>query len=77
MVKLLKDGKSPGMDGLPGEFYKTFWKELRDLFFCSYKYSVETGKLSETQKKGVITMILKKGKNLTALQSYHLAEHRL
>lgn len=24
-VKMLQHNKSPGLDGLPGEFYQTFW----------------------------------------------------
>ena len=72
MIKLLKDDKSPGMDGLPGEFYKTFWKELRSLLFKCIEYSVEKGQLSETQRKGIVASVLKKGKNPALLQNYRL-----
>ena len=32
-VKEMKTNKSPGIDGLPNEFYKTFWKDLDNLFY--------------------------------------------
>ena len=31
-VNILKESKSPGMDGIPIEFYKCFWTELKDPF---------------------------------------------
>jgi hypothetical protein len=34
-VKMLKPNKSPGLDGLPGEFYHTFWNELKPYFYNS------------------------------------------
>jgi len=40
--------KVPGNDGLPVEFYKTFW------------VSIERGELSTSQKQAVITLIEKK-----------------
>ena len=32
----LKDNKSPGIDGIPNEFYKTFWNEIKKniLYSC-------------------------------------------
>ena len=32
-VNNLKNNKSPGLDGLPGEFYKCFWKTIKPLFY--------------------------------------------
>jgi hypothetical protein len=32
---MLKHNKSPGLDGLPGEFYQTFWNELKPYFYNS------------------------------------------
>ena len=32
-LKTMKLNKSPGLDGLPIEFYITFWNEIGDLLF--------------------------------------------
>ena len=32
-VNNLKNNISPGLDGLPGEFYKCFWKTIKPLFY--------------------------------------------
>ncbi len=29
-LKSMKNNKSPGVDGLPKEFYEKFWEELRE-----------------------------------------------
>ena len=32
-VKSLKNYKSPGLDGLPSEFYTCFWSDINTLFY--------------------------------------------
>ena len=34
-IKLMKNNKSPGLDGLPAEFYKLFWNDIKDYFYES------------------------------------------
>ena len=64
----MKNGKSCGLDGIPFEWYKKFWKiighDLHDVFL----YSTKTGKLPTTCRQGVITLLPKNGvvKKLTA-----------
>ena len=36
-VQELKNGKSPGTDGLTNEFYKFFWKDIKHLILDSYR----------------------------------------
>ena len=62
-LKQLNTNKSPGLDDFTVEFYKKFWEDLKNCFFESIKYSINTGKLTETQYQGVITLIPKTGKD--------------
>lgn len=32
----MKNGKSPGIDGLSIEFFKTFWTDIKNLLFNAY-----------------------------------------
>ena len=59
----MKNGPAPGCDGLTTEFYKVFWLRIKSMLTASYRYSFEKGVLSQTQQKGIITLI-HKGKNL-------------
>jgi hypothetical protein len=34
-IRTFKNGKSPGTDGLPAEFYKIFWNDVIDLVISS------------------------------------------
>ena len=45
---------------MPIEFYRAFWHEIKKYLFNSYKYSLENGNLSITQKRGVISLLPKK-----------------
>ena len=56
----MKKNKSPGSDGLSVEFYQTFWNELKDLVLQSLNTAYETGKLSKSQRKSFLSLMLKK-----------------
>ena len=45
-VKELPSQKSPGSDGLPSEFYKSFWNKISPLVFKSIQYGIENNNLS-------------------------------
>ena len=57
----LKDNKSPGIDGIPNEFYKTFWNEMKNIFYSCLLYTFETGKMSFTQRLSILSLLHKKG----------------
>ncbi len=69
-IKQLKNGKSPGSDGLTAEFYKFFWVDIKTLLTDSLKYSLLEGELSVEQKRGIITLIPKKEKNRLFLKNW-------
>ena len=62
-LKKSNNKAAPGLDGLPGEIYKLFWKDIKDPLLESFNYSFELGKLSNSQTKGVICLH-HKGKGL-------------
>ena len=59
----MENNKSPGDDGLTAEFYKTFWNIVGNLMVDSLNYSYDYGKLSNSQKRAIITLIEKKDKD--------------
>lgn len=61
VIKCMKSNKSPGDDGLPAEFYKVFWVNIKELVLNSYHEAYATGELSDSQKRSVLTLIFKKG----------------
>ena len=58
-----KPNKSPGCDGLPAEFYLTFWQEIGTKLVECLNYCLEKNILSLSQRRGVITLLEKKGKD--------------
>ena len=66
----MKNGKSPGSDGLNVEFYKMFWSSIRDLVYDSINNALQTGHLSIEQKRGIIKLIPKKDKDVTYLKNW-------
>ena len=59
----MKNWSAPGPDGIPVEFYKTFWPDVKFLFMNSLHYSHTVGILSPTQRQDTISLI-HKGKDL-------------
>lgn len=62
-VENMKNNKSPGLDGLPAEFYKAFLGDIIDIYYESLIKSTENGILPFSPKKNlaIMTLISKKG----------------
>ena len=60
-LKQMKGNRSPGIDGLSVEFYTKFWDMLGPMLTNTFNESYDTGLLSESQRKAVLTLIFKKG----------------
>ena len=69
LIKELKLNKSPGLDGLPGEFYKTLWPYFGKYLEEVFNECFDNDELSHFQKQSVITLIFKKG-NKEELKNY-------
>ena len=54
-----QNGKAPGLDGIPVEVYKTFFKETKDHLLACFNFSLETGCQSDSQREGLISLLLK------------------
>ena len=57
----MKNNKSPGSDGLPIEFYVTFWNDLKDIVVDVLNVSYGKGQMSISQRRAIITLMFKKG----------------
>jgi len=64
------DDSCPGMDSIPYSFYKVYSKQLLPLIMNSWAFSVSTGRLPISQRTSCITIIPKKGKDLTKLGNW-------
>ena len=62
-LKATEPNKSPGNDGLPYEFYKKFWSDIKDPLMESLREGLSEGKLSTSQRQSIIRLIPKKGKS--------------
>ena len=60
-LKEMATGKSPGIDGLPAEFFVKFWEILGTDLVCVLNDCYSAGKLCLLQRSGVITLLYKKG----------------
>ena len=70
-LKDLSNNKTPGTDGLPAEFYRFFWPDIRHDLLASYNYAFQHGTISISQidRRGIISLILKKSKDKTILEN--------
>ena len=62
--------KTPGSDGLPAEFYKTFWPEIKTLVCSVYSECFKNGVLSPSMRRGIITLLPKKDKDQLFLKNW-------
>ncbi len=69
-LKASPNNKSPGEDGLPSEFYKVFWNNIKVHLVNCYKLAFENGKLGISQRRGIICLIPKKDKDPVILKNW-------
>ena len=60
-LRQLNNNKSPGLDGLPAEFYTTFWPLLQHDFHDISSLVFSQGSLTPSQSHAVITLLPKSG----------------
>ena len=60
-LRAMPSNKSPGVDGLPAEFYVRFWKLLGPDLVNVFNLCYRRGRLSLSQRSGAITLLYKKG----------------
>ena len=68
-VKDFKKCKTPGTDGFSAEFYQFFWPELRTELLASFHFAFQSGSLSISQRRGIISLIPKKNKDKSILEN--------
>ena len=55
--KGFKENKTPGEDGFTREFYETFFDLVGDHLLDSYNEAFDKGKMSISQRRGIISLI--------------------
>ena len=65
----MASNKSPGIDGLPAEFYKVFWNHVKPFLLNALNCSHTNGYLSITQRRGLITLVPNKNKPANLLKN--------
>ena len=61
VIEQMALNKTPGDDGLPVEFYRTFWPNIKDLIMDAYAEAYCQWELPSSQKQAVFFLIYKKG----------------
>ena len=69
-IKGMPNSKSPGADGLTADFYKVFWRLLKPILFEAINYAIKTGRLHSSARRGVLTLLPKKGRDILYLKSW-------
>ena len=69
-LNAMKNGKSPGNDGLTKEFYMCFFNEISDSLVAALNRSFEVSQLSTSQHQAVIVLIEKKDKDKRLMKNW-------
>ena len=67
----MNNKKAPGMDGFTTEFYKRTWHIVGIFVYKSLMEAYHNGQLSTVQRKGVICLLPKKGRNPNCIENFH------
>ena len=62
-AKRMNNGKTPGDDGIPVDFYKVFWGKLKNSFYEMVMEAYKQKLLHPTARHGILNLIPKPGKD--------------
>ncbi|KAI4876412.1 hypothetical protein NFI96_020968 [Prochilodus magdalenae] len=65
----MENGRAPSIDGLPVEFYESFWSVLGQDVLDVFRASLVEGKFPLSSRRAVLTLLPKKG-DLTDLKNW-------
>ena len=68
-IKKMNNGKTPGEDGIPVDFYKVFWNQLKEPFYNMMIYSFEQELLHPSARRGILNLIPKAGKDTRIIKN--------
>lgn len=69
-IMTMKSGKCPGIDGLPVEFYRTFWPQLKQVLIDLYRKIFADKKFHLSARQSVITLLGKPNRDLSLLNNW-------
>lgn len=69
-INISPNGKTPGFDGIPNEFYKKITSKLGTEILKTFNLATESHRLPRSMKESLITLIPKKGKDPLECSSY-------
>ena len=69
-IKSFKPNKTPGNLGLTAEFFQFFWSKIRWLYLDTINHAKKIGKLHLSARRGIISLIPKRGKNPNYLKHW-------
>jgi exonuclease III len=70
IIKESPNNKSPGTDGYTNEFYKTLWPYINNYLMEAYKEAIKEGEMCTSQKRGIISLLPKEGKDTRELKNW-------
>ena len=70
LLDSFQSNKTPENDGIPVEFYSRFWPLITEGFIGCAKECFQKGKMSCSQKKAVIILLEKSGKDRVLLENW-------
>ena len=62
-IKTMKNNKTPGEDGIPADFYKVFWNQLKTPFMQMVLDCYQQEELHSTARSGILNLIPKPKKD--------------
>ena len=68
-IKGMSNNKTPGDDGIPVDFYKVFWKHLREDFCAMVKHCYEDKYIHESARHGILNLIPKPNKDTRIIKN--------
>ena len=69
-LKQMKNSKSPGLDGIPADWLKVFFVKIKGTLLEVFRQSFQLGCLYESARRGVISLIPKKLRDLRKIHSW-------